>query len=149
MRLVLVHHADAVGPEVDPQRPLSMVGRFDVERLAAAAAGKGAKPAVIWHSGKLRSKQTAEAFWKACNPFAEFKAARGLQPTDGPWLFRDTLAEETRDLLVVGHMPSLPRILALLTAGTEDGAGSFPLHGVVALTRADDARLWNEDWRLP
>jgi hypothetical protein len=27
-------------PEVDPQRPLSMVGRFDVERLAAAAAAK-------------------------------------------------------------------------------------------------------------
>jgi len=82
MRLVLVHHADAVGPEVDPQRPLSMVGRFDVERLAAAAAAKGVKPAVIWHSGKLRSRQTAEAFWKACNPFAEFKAMRGLQPSD-------------------------------------------------------------------
>ena len=98
MRLVLVHHADAVGPEVDPQRPLSMAGRFDVDRLAAAAAAKGVKPAVIWHSGKLRSRQTAEAFWKACNPFAEFKATRGLQPSDGPWLFRDVLAEEPRDL---------------------------------------------------
>ncbi len=137
MRLVLVHHADAVGPEVDPQRPLSMVGRFDVERLAAAAAAKGVKPAVIWHSGKLRSRQTAEAFWKACNPFAEFKATRGLQPSDGPWLFRDVLAEEERDLLAVGHMPSLPRILALLSAGSEDVNLGFPLHGVVALSRDD------------
>ena len=127
MRLVLVHHADAVGPEVDPQRPLSMVGRFDVERLAAAAAAKGVKPAVIWHSGKLRSRQTAEAFWKACNPFAELKATRGLQPSDGPWLFRDVLAEEERDLLAVGHMPSLPRILALLSAGSEDANLGFPL----------------------
>jgi phosphohistidine phosphatase len=147
MRLVLVHHADAVGPEVDPQRPLSMAGRFDVDRLAAAAAAKGVKPAVIWHSGKLRSRQTAEAFWKACNPFAEFKATRGLQPSDGPWLFRDVLAEEPRDLLAVGHMPSLPRILALLSAGSEDANPGFPLHGVVALSRTTGT-LWTEEWRL-
>ena len=147
MRLVLVHHADAVGPDVDPQRPLSMIGRFDVERLATSAAAKGVKPAVIWHSGKLRSRQTAEAFWKACNPFAELKATRGLQPSDGPWLFRDVLAEETRDLLAVGHMPSLPRIVALLTTGSEDGAPAFPLHGVVALARTTGT-LWDEEWRL-
>jgi phosphohistidine phosphatase len=149
MRLVLVHHADAVGPEVDPQRPLSMVGRFDVERLATAAKARGVAPAVIWHSGKLRSRQTAEAFWKACNPFAEFKAARGLQPGDGPWQLRDQLAEETRDLLAVGHMPSLPRIFALLTTGTEDASLGFPLHGAIGLTREDGDRLWKEDWRLP
>ena len=47
MRLVLVHHADAVGSEVDPQRPLSMAWRFEVERLAAAAAAKGVKPTVM------------------------------------------------------------------------------------------------------
>jgi phosphohistidine phosphatase len=149
VRLVLVHHADAVGPEVDPQRPLSMVGRFDVERLAAAAAAKEIKPAVVWHSGKLRARQTAEAFWRACNPFAELKASRGLQPSDGPWLFRDLLAEEERDLLAVGHMPSLPRILALLTAGSDDAHATFPLHGLVALSREPADRLWKEDWRLP
>ena len=102
---------------------------------------------VIWHSGKLRSRQTAEAFWKACNPFAELKATRGLQPSDGPWLFRDVLAEEERDLLAVGHMPSLPRILGLLTREARTGFG-FPLHGVVALTRTTGT-LWTEEWRLP
>jgi phosphohistidine phosphatase len=148
MRLVLVHHADAVGPEVDPQRPLSMAGRFDVERLASAAAARGVKPAVIWHSGKLRARQTAEAFWKACNPFAELKASRGLQPSDGPWLFRDLLVEEDRDLLAVGHMPSLPRILALLVAGSDDAHATFPLHGLVALRRDGVDGPWTEDWRL-
>jgi phosphohistidine phosphatase len=148
MRLILVHHADAVGPEVDPQRPLSLTGRFDVERLARAAAARGVKPAVIWHSGKLRARQTAEAFWSACNPFAELKAVRGLQPSDGPSLFREILAEEDRDLLAVGHMPSLPRILALLTTGNPDGQAGFPLHGVVALTR-EGGGMWTQEWRLP
>lgn len=75
MFLYLVHHGDAVGPEVDPRRPLSAAGRAEVERIAAQAAGLGARPAVVWHSGKLRAKQTAEAFWRACNALAELSAS--------------------------------------------------------------------------
>ena len=61
MNLFLVHHGDAVGPEIDPQRPLSAVGRANVDRLATLAAARGARPSVVWHSGKLRARQTAEA----------------------------------------------------------------------------------------
>src|SRR5213593_2356596 len=103
MILYLVHHGDAVGPDVDARRPLSAVGRADVDRLAAKAAALGAKPAVVWHSGKLRAKQTAEAFWRACNPLAEFSAARDLQPDDPPEWIRDRLKGETRDILIAGH----------------------------------------------
>src|SRR5579871_2777664 len=116
MHLFLVHHGDAVGPDVDPQRPLSARGRQAVERLAAAAAAHGAKPAVVWHSGKLRAKQTAEAFWRACNPFAEFSATRDLQPGDPPEWMRDRLRGESRDILIAGHYPHLPRLLNLLLA---------------------------------
>ena len=96
MRLVLVHHADAVGPEVDPQRPLSMVGRFESSGSRGGAV-QGVKPAVIWHSGKLRARQTAEAFWKACNPFAELKATAVCSHRTALAL-RDVLVGEERDL---------------------------------------------------
>ena len=43
--LYLVHHGDAVGPDVDPRRPLSERGREHVARLAAEAAARGARPA--------------------------------------------------------------------------------------------------------
>ena len=82
MHLYLVHHGDAVGPEIDPRRPLSERGREAIERLAVAAAARGARPAVVWHSGKLRARQTAEIFWRACNALAEFSAMRDLQPED-------------------------------------------------------------------
>ena len=82
--IYLVHHAEAVGPEVEPQRPLSAAGRIHAEALAAAAAARGVKPEVIWHSGKLRARQTAEPFLRLCNPLAEFAAIRGLQPTIRP-----------------------------------------------------------------
>lgn len=143
MQLFLVHHGDAVGPEVDPQRPLSPRGREDVARGAAEATLRGAKPAVIWHSGKLRARQTAEAFRSACNPFAEFSAARDLQPDDPPAGLRDRLRGETRDLLIAGHFPHLPRLLTLLLNATAD----FPQHGIVALSSDDGGETWKEDWR--
>jgi phosphohistidine phosphatase len=144
LRLFLVHHGEAVGPEVDARRPLSEGGRTAVERLAAQAAAHGAKPAIVWHSGKLRAKQTAEAFWRACNALAEFSATRDLQPDDPPHWMRDRLRGEARDILIAGHFPHLPRLLATLVAD----ADAFPPHGVVALTTEDQGETWKELWRL-
>ena len=153
MRLVIVHHGDAVGSEIDPQRPLSERGRLDVERLAADAAARGVKPAVIWHSGKLRAKQTAEAFWRACNPFAEFSATRDLQPDDSPEWMRDRLRGESRDILLAGHYPHLPRLLTLLLNAGPERPGPrgerapFPQNGVVALVSEDEGETFSEEWR--
>jgi len=133
---------------VDPQRPLSAVGRAAVDFLAGKVASRGVHPTVIWHSGKLRSKQTAEAFWRACNPFAEFSATKDLQPGDPPNWLRDRLVGETRDILLVGHFPHLPRLLALLLGQPESSGPEFPAHGVVALIPSADGQSWAEDWRL-
>src|SRR3954468_249664 len=115
MVVYLVHHGDAVGPHVDARRPLSDRGRTEVARLAAEAAAKGARPAVVWHSGKLRARQTAEAFWRTCNALADFSATRDLQPGDPPEWIRDRLRGEARDVMIAGHYPHLPRLLSLLT----------------------------------
>jgi len=145
LHLYLVHHGDAAGPDVDPRRPLSAVGRATVDRAAAHAAARGARPVVVWHSGKLRAKQTAEAFWRACNALAEFSATRDLQPDDQPSWMRDRLRLESRDILIAGHFPHLPRLLGLLT-GQPDAA--FPAHGVVALVTDDAGETWREEWTI-
>jgi phosphohistidine phosphatase len=118
-----------------------------VERIAVEAAKRGARPAVVWHSGKLRAKQTAEAFWRACNALAEFSATRDLQPDDPAQWIRDRLRGETRDILIAGHFTHLPRLLALLVVGGEAGV-EFPMNGVVALSTADGGETWRELWRL-
>jgi phosphohistidine phosphatase len=147
MHLFLVHHGAAVGPDVDPRRPLSLSGRLSVDQLAAEAATRGARPAVVWHSGKLRAKQTAEAYWRACNALAELSASKDLQPDDPPQWIRDRLRGETRDVLIAGHFHHLPRLLSLLVSGGEAGA-DFPLHGAVALVTDDEGETWREIWRL-
>lgn len=147
MNLYLVHHGVAVGPDVDARRPLSPEGQAGVERLAAQAAARGAKPVVVWHSGKLRAKQTAEAFWRACNALAEFSATRDLQPDDPAQWMRDRLRGDTRDILIAGHFTHLPRLLALLVVGGEADV-EFPINGVVTLMTEDGGETWKEIWRL-
>jgi phosphohistidine phosphatase len=143
--LYLVHHGDAVGPDADPRRPLSARGHQAVSRLARAAASRGARPDAVWHSGKLRTKQTAEAFWMACNASAEFSATRDIQPDDPAEWMRDRLRDEARDILIAGHFPHLPRLHALLLGA--EARGDFPVHGMVALGFSDEGR-WQELWRL-
>jgi len=145
--LFLVHHGDAVGPNVNPMRPLSDLGRVEVDMLAQKAAERGAKPDVIWHSGKLRARQTAETYLKRCNPLAAFSAARGLQPTDPTSWIADSIAGATKPILLVGHFPHLPRLLGRLTTGNpEADPADFPLNGIVALE--DVGGKWMERWRL-
>jgi phosphohistidine phosphatase len=144
--LYLVHHADAVPPSVDAQRPLSGLGRAHADDLAARAASRGVKPDVIWHSGKLRARQTAESFWRACNPLAEFAAIRGMQPADPPAWIRDQVSREARVVMLVGHMPHLPRLLTLLVTGSEDPLLPFPMHGMIAVEIVEGHA--RELWRL-
>lgn len=115
--------------------------------LAQKAAERGARPDIIWHSGKMRARQTAEAYLKRCNPLASFSAAHGLQPTDPTNWIADAIAGETKPILLVGHFPHLPRLLGTLTTGDVDAdPASFPLNGLVALENV--AGVWVEKWRL-
>jgi phosphohistidine phosphatase len=145
--LYLVHHGDAVLPDVDPSRPLSTRGQEQVRQLAADAARRGVHPDTFWHSGKLRARQTAEAFWRACNPLANMSAERGLQPMDPPGWIRDRILGETQSIMVVGHMPNLAKLLRVMLGEDADSSSTtFPLHGVVALEQSGDQ--WKESWRM-
>ena len=101
----------------------------------------------VWHSGKLRARQTGQEFWRACNALAEFSVSRDLQPDDPPQWIRDRLRAETRDVGIAGHFPHLPRLLALLTSGGEAGA-DFPINGIVALVTDDEGGTYREIWRI-
>lgn len=65
MLLILVHHADAVTGIVDATRPLSELGHRQAASVASRVALHGVKPIAIWHSGKLRARETAEIYWHA------------------------------------------------------------------------------------
>ena len=144
MLLFLIHHGEAVEAEIDPRRPLSPRGQEQAQHVSAEAAARGARPVVVWHSGKLRAKQTGEALWRACNPLSECAATRDVQPEDPPHWIRDRLLAETRDIAIAGHFPHLPDLVGLLLGHLSD----FPQHGVVALASDDEGDTWRELWRI-
>ena len=142
MRLYLVHHANAAGPAVDAQRPLSLRGLAQAAWLAAEARVRGTRPTLIWHSGKLRSRQTAEQFLRICSPSAAFRAARGLLPTDPTMWMEDALSLEEQDTLVVGHFPHLPALAQVLGA-----SDPLPLNGMIAFERTAPT-TYKQQWCL-
>jgi phosphohistidine phosphatase len=145
--LFLVHHGDAVDAGSNPMRPLSDRGAVETNVLAEKAAARGARPDRIWHSGKLRARQTAEAYWRHGNPFASCSAVHGLQPGDPTNWIVDALEAETGDVMLVGHFPQLPRLLARLISGdSEAGPVDFPPNGIVALEKTNEK--WTERWRM-
>jgi phosphohistidine phosphatase SixA len=90
----------------------------------------------------LRSRQTAEAFLRMCNPSARFRAVRGLLPSDPVVWMANALALENEDVLLVGHMPQLPELASTLAADAR-----LPLHGMVALERTT-AVSFEQRWVL-
>jgi phosphohistidine phosphatase SixA len=61
---------------------------------------------------------------------------RGLAPDDPPEWLRDELNAEEREVVLVGHMPHLPRLARMLC----DAAALRP-HGFVELERTDE-KIW-------
>ncbi len=145
MTLLLIHHAEAVSPYEDPQRPLTEAGHQHALRMAELTKGHGVVPAAIWHSGKLRGRQTGHAFLQVCAPFAKFTMVKGLSPDDPPSVIQVALERESQDLALVGHWPHLPALLRLLSPDS----APMPRHGVVALTNDHDGVTWRELWREP
>lgn len=143
MNLFLIHHAQALGSGVDAQRPLSTPGLAQAARMAQVAKDHGAMPEEIWHSGKLRARQTGEVFLRVCAPFARFKMVRGLAPEDPTAVMQIAIQRESRDIALVGHWPYLPALLEALSPSS----APMPRHGVVALASDDHGLTWTETWR--
>jgi len=117
MRLYLVQHGEAVNASVEAEKTLSPKGLRDIRALAEASARHRIEAAEVIHSGKARARQTAEMLAEALN--LPVRKAAGLDPLDPVRPFADDCAA-MRSTVVVGHLPFMERLAAILVAGHED-----------------------------
>lgn len=121
MLLHLVRHAHAVTEAENPSRPLSARGRGEAARLARFFAGNGCfKPAQLWHSPLLRSRETADELIKRLALDAVVVETPGLLPDDDPHEVAERLQlhpKDRGDLAIVGHEPHLSALASLLVRG--------------------------------
>ena len=115
LRVYLAQHGEAKSGEEDPARPLTERGLADARKMANYASRVlklNAKK--ILHSGKLRAEQTAEVFAEAKSE-GGISEADGLDPLTDPEIWAERLEELGEDLMLVGRLPHLSRLVSLLT----------------------------------
>ena len=135
-RLYLVRHGEAKSKEEDPKRGLTDAGHRDVTGMAAWAVAAGVQVDEIRHSGKLRAEQTAKAF--ATRLGTQAKVAPGLSPNDDVTEMAASIRSEKRVQMLVGHLPFLERLAALLVASTAaDGVARLEAGALLELTEND------------
>jgi len=150
MRLYLSQHGLAKEKGEDPERPLSDQGREDVARVAGfLSLFEKPRPARIIHSGKARSLQTAEMFAEGWGHLPIEESAH-LEPNDDVsyWSTQlDAWVDESRDLMLVGHLPHIQRLAGLLICDDQDALPvRFRNGGVVCLERSEEG--WSVCWQV-
>ena len=146
MRVYLVQHGEAKREEEDPARPLTEEGRREVEDVARFLAELGVRVDRILHSGKLRAAQTADILGGHLKPVKGVEKADGLEPLADPEIWAKRLEEADEELMLVGHLPHLARLVSLLTVGKSDVEVMRFRYGAVACLEKTEKGRWSILW---
>ncbi len=148
MKLFLVQHGDAVAGEIDPERRLSEQGLHDAQALAGFLKQAGIGAQRVLHSGKRRAEQTAAILAEAVLTAGQPQAVSGIAPNDDVSVFAQGLGGWNQDTLVVGHLPFMARLVAVLLSGdAERELVRYQPASVVCLER-NDRGVWCINWML-
>ena len=74
----------------------------------------------IWHSGKQRAQQTAEILVGAVSASQGILQRNDLAPKDRVAQVKQAIEQSPGDLMIVGHLPFLGKLAALLVADNEE-----------------------------
>ena len=149
MKLYLIQHGEAKPETEDPERSLTARGEKEVLAVSKMAAGLLIRPSTIYHSGKLRAKQTAEIFASALSiPDSLVQPAQGLNTNDDihPWVER--IFKERDDLMLVGHLPFLERLTSFLLCGDERARLVLFHYGAIVCLDQKEDKAWAVRWIL-
>jgi phosphohistidine phosphatase len=148
MVLYLVQHGEAKSAAEDQARDLTEKGRMDVEGVAHHLKRLKLEVKQIFHSGKTRAQSTAEILARHLQPPAGVLAAPGLAPLDDPAIWAERLAPMEGDIMLVGHLPYLGKLAALLMVGDQERSViNFQMGGALRLQRMEPGQ-WAVDWLI-
>ena len=148
MLLYLVQHAEAKRKDEDHERGLTDRGFRDIARVALFAKDQGVRINRVLHSGKKRALQTAQILASYLKPESGIVPVDGLLPMDDPKTWAERLAAMNEDSMLVGHLPHLSRLAALLLCGDgENPVIEFRNAGISCMRRSEDGR-WAVAWMI-
>lgn len=147
MFFYLVRHGEAMSSSDNPARPLSRAGRAGVERIAQLARERDVKISVIYHSGILRAEETAAILAEHLIPLLGVGQRAGLLPEDDPAIAKAELEEAQDSIMLVGHLPHLNRLAALLVA-SDPNSQVVEFSPATMACCAKEGGRWKIAWKL-
>jgi phosphohistidine phosphatase len=149
MYVYLVQHGASKSEAEDPRRGLTEEGKRVVTQMAGYLAAIEVTLDRIEHSEKLRASQTAEILATQLKPQEGTRLVSGMAPNDDIGPMRARLQVEEKDVMLVGHLPYLSRLLSvLLGADKERTLVEFQMGGVIRLARSESGE-WSLQWAVP
>ena len=148
MRVYLIQHGESKTEEKDPQRRLTHKGIDEVQTVADFLRPLKLEVDAVWHSGKARAQQTGELLAEAVGARDRLVQREGLGPKDKVAPTKEALEQTGGDLMIVGHLPFLGKLAALLVTGSEENEiVEFQFGSVVCIERRDDGK-WKVAWMI-
>lgn len=148
MKIYLVQHGAALAKESDPARPLSQAGRDDVSRVALFLKKAGIAVNKVHHSGKRRAEQTASILAEELQPSGEIEQIPGIAPNDDVEAFVSRLTDWSQDTLIVGHLPFMAKLVAMLLRTHDQQQTIAFLPGSVVCLERTDSGMWQLNYML-
>lgn len=148
MKLYIVQHAKAAPKEVDPERPLTEEGWRDIRKITDFLKPLNLCVDYLWHSGKKRAEQTADVLAEVIKINKTKTGRQGLDPNDDVTALQKELNLAKQDIMIVGHMPFVGKLAALLLTGSElANPVAFKQGGIVCLN-CNEKNQWQLEWMV-
>lgn len=149
MRLYLVQHGLAKNNAEDPKRPLTNEGLEETRKVAAYVSRlEIVQLNKIYHSGKTRAHQTADVFGEHLMLPGGVEQADGLAPLDNPAVWAERIKSVDEDIMLVGHLPHLAKLTALLLTGDPELEIVRFRNSAVVQLELDESDKWLLKWVL-
>jgi len=143
--VVLVRHGEAMSEAQDPARPLTEKGRHQAGLTGEWFDRLNVQLDVIWHSTKLRAKQTAELIAGKLRAKPALEQIEGLEPVAEVAPIAEKIEAERRErIMIVGHLPFLARLVGHMTTGDSKAEfAAFDEAGLAILAQVVDSwEIW-------
>ncbi|CEG56089.1 phosphohistidine phosphatase SixA [Legionella fallonii] len=147
MKVYLVQHGPCVEKTVAPEQPLSNEGMQQIENLRQFISFLNLEVHHLWHSGKLRAKQTAEILSSSLMFGGMIEAHEGLAPMDAVEPIEKILEQLNQNIMLVGHMPFMGNLVTKLLTNTKKNLVSF-VPGTIVCLEQNEQHEWHIQWML-
>jgi phosphohistidine phosphatase len=145
MYIYLIQHALSKSKEEDPERGITEIGRIETIKIAEYFKTLNPEIHVIWRSSKKRAEETAEIFAGILGIDNRILEHSNLSPNDPVDPLLTALEKMHRNIIIVGHLPFLAKLLSQLTSGRDNcQLVNFRNSGIICLER--DANQWKINW---